>query len=438
MFITLLVDALPDFRVGIAPGLSAKNLYLYTLCIVIGGRAVMNPYGLRFVDLHVHIPFLAAILYAFVTLAISSMFDPTYDTLRGMMSLKNKMIDLYLLMFIFRSLVSTRDDFIWLIRAVVVIMFISSFLTLIDFLNVPDLGVVGTYKGRIEGPVGGANQYGALLAFILPISICTMPRKSGLARWLWRIGILVTVILLIGTGSRGAYVGMVAGSAAAVYYMRDYVNLRTVSRTAMSALGIVIVLVVGYLLVNPDFLLNLVDKSTTGNLETASSGRWAIWGAALGVMLEGPYSFLVGYGWNSFESSGVWKSAHSVYINRFFEAGLIGLVILIILIWNIVQGSRSCLKRADEEASRLIKGFIISMFVLTIDIAFVSPAGAWSVIWILIGLMLGVQSTVPHSPNEPQKASASNDDSSEGIVHTIGSRASRTSMARTRWQGKGI
>lgn len=438
MFITLMLDALPDFRVGIGPGLSAKNLYLYSLCILIGARAVMNPYGLRFVDLHVHIPFLAAILYAFLTLAISSVYDPMYDTMRGLASLKNKMIDLYLLMFIFRFLVSSRDDFIWLIKAVVVMMFVSAFLTLIDFVNMPDLGIVGTYKGRIEGPIGGANQYGSLLAFLLPISIGTMPRKPGFARWFWRIGILITVILLIGTGSRGAYVGMIAGSAAAVVYMRDYVDLRTVARMTISALGMATVLIIAYLMLNPDFLVNLVEKSTTGDLETASSGRWAIWGAALGVMLEVPYTFLVGYGWNSFESSGIWKSAHSVYFNHFFEVGIIGLAIFIILIRNIVQRSRACLKRADDEASILTKSFVISMFVLAIDIIFVTPSAAWSVMWILIGLMLGLQSTLPHGQSDTQNASANNDDLSKGSLQTIGSQVPRTSIAQTRWQGTGI
>jgi O-antigen ligase len=394
MFITLLVDSIPGMGLGIAPGLSAKNLYLYILCLFIGARAVMDPYGLRFADLNVHIPFLIIIGYAFMTLAISSVFDPTYDTLRGITTLKNKQVDLYLLMFIFAYLVSHRDDFLWLIRTVVVVMFISSFVTIIDFLNIPDLGIVGTHKGRIEGPIGSANQYGTLLAFMLPISIATVPKDRLLARWLWRLGILISAVLLIGTGSRGAYVAIVAGSVAGAFFLRDYLDFRVVARVAIASILTAVLLIAAFLVFNPDFLLNLFEKTATGDLETASSGRWAIWGAAFGVMLEAPYSFVVGYGWNTFDSSGIWKSAHSEYVNRYFETGIVGLVAFVFLLWTIIVTARKNLRRADGMTRKLLLAFVFAMFMLSVNVVFVMPYTAWSIIWIIIGLMLGLQATV--------------------------------------------
>lgn len=401
MFITLLVDSVPGMGLGIAPGLSAKNLYLYMLCLFIGARAVMDPYGLRFADLNVHIPFLVIIGYAFITLAISSVFDPTYNTLRGITTLKNKQVDLYLLMFIFAYLVSHRDDFVWLIRAVVVVIFISSFVTIIDFLNIPDLGLVGTHKGRIEGPIGSANQYGTLLAFMLPISIATMPEHRPIARWLWRLGILTSAVLLIGTGSRGAYVAIVAGSVAGAIFLRDYLDFRVVARVAIGSILTAILLVIAFLVFNPAFLLNLFEKTATGDLETASSGRWAIWGAAFGVMLEAPYSFVVGYGWNTFDNSGIWKSAHSEYVNRYFETGIVGLVAFIFLLWTIIVTARKNLRRAEGITRKLLLAFVFAMFMLSVNVVFVMPYTAWSIIWIIIGLMLGLQATVGAQSPEP-------------------------------------
>ena len=251
-------------------------------------------------------PFLIIIGYAFLTLAISSIFDPTYSTFQAIKTLKNRELDLYLLMFIFAYLLSYRQDFLRLIRVFMAVMFISSFITLIDFLNIPDLGIVGTYRGRIEGPIGAANQYGTLLAFLLPLSIATMPDRRPVARLLWRLGILTFAILLIGTGSRGAFVAIISGSMAAVFYLREYMDLRVVARVAIAGLLTVIVLISAFLVFNPEFLQSLFDKTATGDLESASSGRWAIWGAAFGVMLECTFTpFLVGYGWNTFDTSGI-------------------------------------------------------------------------------------------------------------------------------------
>lgn len=398
MFISLLIDSIPGMGLGIAPGLSVKNLYLYTLCIYIGARAVMNPYGLRFSDLNVHIPFLIIILYAFFTLAISSAFDPTYDTLKAIRTLKNKQIDLYLLMFIFAYLVSHRDDFLWLVRAVIVTLFIASFITLIDFLNIPDLGLVGTHRGRIEGPIGSANQYGTLLAFMLPISIALTPRDKFTRRLLWRLGILTCAILLIGTGSRGAYVAVVAGSIAAIYYLRDYLDLKVVGRVGAGSVATVVILVTAYFIFNPQFFLNLFEKTATGDLETASSGRWAIWSAAFGVMREAPYSFVVGYGWNTFDNSGIWKSAHSEYVNRYFETGVLGVIAFAYLLWAIIGNAKSHLLAADGVSRGLLISFIFSMFILCINIVFVMPYTAWSMIWVITGLMMGLQATLPAAP----------------------------------------
>jgi O-antigen ligase len=395
MFLSMMIDAIPGLGLAIAPGLSAKNLYLYSLCVFIAARAVLSPAGLRFVDLHVHIPFLLLIAYATFTLALSSVFTPTYDEFQGLKSLKNKLVDLYLFMFVFRYLVVAREDYVWLLRTIVVLMFLASFVTLIDFLNVPDLGIVGTHKGRIEGPIGSANQYGALLAFLLPISIATMPAAGDKGRWIWYFGIMVTAVLLIGTGSRGAYFSTVAGSAIAVYLLRDQLDLRKVLRMGMISAGVVTALFAAYAALNPDFVMVLIEKSTTGDLETASSGRWAIWGAAFGVMLESPISFLVGYGWNTFETSGIWKSAHSEYVNRFFELGIVGLAIFVTLILSIIFRARRVLRTPNFSAPKLLTGFVVAMCILTVDIAFVMPFNAWTTIWITVGLMLGIQATEP-------------------------------------------
>ena len=77
MFIVLMIDNMPGMGIGFAMGLSAKNLYLYTLIVLIGMRAVTKPSGVRFVDLDVHVPYLLLLMYATLTWALLSIADPT-------------------------------------------------------------------------------------------------------------------------------------------------------------------------------------------------------------------------------------------------------------------------------------------------------------------------------------------------------------------------
>ena len=395
MFVVLFLDAIPGFGIGIIRGLSAQNLYLYLLSLFIVARAVANPNGMRFVDLDIHIPFLSAMLYASLTLVVSGMFDPTYNEMRGIVAFKNRLLDLYLLFIVSRYFVSSYEDFLWLIRSIVVILFVFAFVTLLEFLGVVDIGIIGTFKGRIEGPFGDANQFGATLAFMLPVAIATMPARSTFIRGLWRLGVLTMILLLLGTGSRGAYVGVIAGSIISAVYLRDHLDMRTVGKIAAAGLAVLIVLGLGLAFFKAELVTQIMEKSTTGDIETASSGRWAIWSAALGVMLEAPYSFLVGYGWNTFETSGIWKSAHSEYVNWYFETGLIGLGIFVVLMLLIIRRTRVSLAGIAGPARRPIIGFAVGMIILAIDIAFVQVYNSWSIIWVVIGLTAGLQATAP-------------------------------------------
>ena len=171
--------------------------------------------------------------------------------------------------------------------------------------------------------------------------------------------------------------------------------MRTVGKIAAAGLAVLVVLGLGLAFFKAELVTQIMEKSTTGDIETASSGRWAIWSAALGVMLEAPYSFLVGYGWNTFETSGIWKSAHSEYVNWYFETGLIGLGIFVVLMLLIIRRTRVSLAGIAGPARRPIIGFAVGMIILAIDIAFVQVYNSWSIIWVVIGLTAGLQATAP-------------------------------------------
>jgi len=271
---------------------------------------------------------------------------------------------------------------------------VTSFITLIDYLNIPDLGIIGAHQGRIEGPIGAANQYGALLAFLIPVTIACMPAEQARAgRWFWQVGVLVSAILLIATGSRGAFLSVIVGSFVGVIYLRNYLDVRQVLRFAAIAFLIAILLFAAFAILNFEFLMQRFEKTASESLGIASSGRVDLWRAAILIMLEWPMSFIVGYGWNAFESSGMWKSLHNEYLDRWYEMGVIGLALYIAVLRVMVARVRRSLENMPDEIRRIMIGYTFGMMMTFVNLFFVAIPDPWTVIWIITGLIMGLQAT---------------------------------------------
>jgi O-antigen ligase len=244
----------------------------------------------------------------------------------------------------------------------------------------------------VEGPIGAANQYGALLVFLLPIMISLTPRPGERLRIFWLVMVLASIILLVATGSRGAYVALVAGAALATVYLREYLNPRLILRGM--ALGSLCALVaVGFVMFTSDAVFyEVTRKSAAEGLEEVSSGRTDIWVAAYRVMLEWPLSYLVGYGWNSYESSGIWKAAHSVYVDTWYELGIVGLLLLLWLHLRIVIRTRSAIANAPAPEARVMTGYLYGFMGLLIAMVFVEIPIPATFVWMITGAVAGLQS----------------------------------------------
>ena len=406
MFVILMIDNMPGMGVGIGLGISMKNLFLYFFIMLISVRAALTPGQLTFADLDVHLPFLFLMAYAALTWGILSAIDPTYGIMRGVVTFKSRLVDLYLFMFAFRYGVDSKEDYMWLIRMILITLMISSFVALIDFLNIPDLGIFGTYEGRLEGPIGEANQYGALLAFLIPVSISVMPQFTGrVTKWIWGFGIVITAILLIATGSRGALFALIVGSTVGVAYLRRYLDMKKVVIYAGIAFAVLTFLIILLILSNAGVLLEIINRSSSGGMDTASSGRLSIWTAALSVMAEWPLSFLVGYGWSSYEVSGIWKAAHNEYLDRWFELGIPGLLAYIVLLGTVISRAKSAIDNVSQNVGRILIGYVFGMLIIVINIFFVAIPDPWTVIWIITGLVMGLQA-VEQSLDSTQSSSS--------------------------------
>ena len=392
MFLVLFVDTTLGLKLGLGMGLSVKNLYLYALCMLLAIDAAMKPGDIKLTDFDIQAPFLVLLAYAGVTWVMKSTFDPAYEPMRSMVTLKNQLVDLYLFFILFRFGPRTRADFMWLLRSVVGVLAASSILTIVDFLDMPNLGIVGTFKGRVEGPIGAANQYGALLVFLLPVMIGLMPRPGERWRVFWMVTILASIVLLVATGSRGAYVALITGSMMATFYLRNYLSSRAIMRGLVLGLIGTVVAVVIVMLTSDDVFFEVIRKTGEEDASKVSSGRLDIWTAAFRVMLEWPLSYVVGYGWNSYESSGIWKAAHSVYFDAWYELGIIGLLTLLWLYYRVISRTRAHIPGAGPDEARVLKGYLFGFFGLLVAMVFVQIPEPSTIVWMITGLVVGLQS----------------------------------------------
>ena len=399
LFLIVLLDSLPNIGLGIGLGLSAMNLFLYFLLVLIAIRTVVGIKGIKFTELDVHLPFLLLMGYAGLTWAILGIFEPSYSAFQGAIAFKNQLLDLFLLMVIFRYGVESQEDFVWLIRAAMMTVFISSIVVLIDFLNIPNLDFFGTHKGRAEGIVGEPNQYGALLAFCLPIAVAVMPRnRSTILYWVWRVAMFSSVAMLISTGSRGAYLAVFGGYVAGAIYLRHYLNMKQVFQYSVATMAVVSILTLGLILYYPDLLTGRFEDTVSGSLDTASAGRVQIWAATARVMLEWPYSLFVGYGWNSAEFSGIWKSAHNEYLDRLYELGFLGLILFITLLVCVITRVKKVLRTTQDTYRPILIGYTFGMLSVTVAIFFVALSNTWSFVWAITGMVMGLQARLRETP----------------------------------------
>jgi hypothetical protein len=116
MFFLLFADTALGVGLGVGLGLSVKNLYLYGLCGLLLVDAALRPGGFRFSDLDIQVPFLLLILYAVITWSVKTMVDPGYSAMRGGITLKNQLVDLYLFFLVFRFGLSGLADYQWMLN----------------------------------------------------------------------------------------------------------------------------------------------------------------------------------------------------------------------------------------------------------------------------------------------------------------------------------
>ena len=141
-----------------------------------------------------------------------------YSGFESFIALKGQLIDLFLFLLVYLYGPKDFAGAINLLRWLITIFVIVNLITMIDALNIPDLGIIMDREdGRLAGPVKEVNQYGAVLIFIIPLTAGLAISSTGWLRRMFAFGTLVAFVLLGLTVSRGSFLGLIIGGLLALY-----------------------------------------------------------------------------------------------------------------------------------------------------------------------------------------------------------------------------
>lgn len=391
LYILSAAEATFELSLGVGSGLSATNLLLYGLIFAILVRAVLTNTDIQIPLLGIHVAFGLFVSYAVLSWILNSLFDPTYRVLTGLMALKNEMTDnmLYLIVFFFgvNNYDEAKKIFLFALRLVA----IMSLLTVVDWFAIVDLGVMEQdMDGRVRGPIGESNQYGAFMVFFVPLFAAMAFGSRGVARIFWWFIFLCGFGLLISTGSRGAYVGVLVGIMAGLKFISPYFDKRKLKRTSLQVGAVLLVIAIGIAVTNIDLVTERFEQSTSTNVDELSSGRTTIWWATLMVQAEEPFTFIYGNGWNSHEHSGIWRSAHNTYLLILYELGIVGLILFFLLLASVIKQVRVLVMRTEGKEQILMSGVAFGLFGVIATITFVDLYSPWFYIWSFLAMSLRI------------------------------------------------
>jgi hypothetical protein len=392
LFFVLFASRTLNFDLSLAPGLSVKNAFLYLIFGALAiDAALTRRYKLELMP--VLVPFALYVYYAvFTWVVVLLLLDyQDYSARLTMISLKSGVVDHLLVLLIFFYGTRTASQGIWVIRNMLWLIILGNVITVVDALNIPDLGLIELRAdGRVGGPIGSSNEYAAFLAAFLPAIFALLWSERGVKRAVVAAGAIFSFLAFLMAVSRGAIVGLLAGSVVGAFYMREFIPVRIMIRAGMAAVLCAIIAVIGMFVTGEygELLLDRFAQFNAGTINTVSSGRTMIWLRALESMAENPVTFVTGYGWDAYNAFYFRYAAHNTYLNILFDLGLIGLGLILLAVFNVLRTARSALRFAGPNNRRMLMAFIFGFLSLLAALSFGALHTSWLYVWAFVGISL--------------------------------------------------
>jgi O-antigen ligase len=377
--------------VGLAPGLSLKNLVVYAGLATLLVRGLLTE-TLRFEIRELHTACLLLLLYATLTWLVASYVIryENYNVLQNGILLKTIQLDYYAMFLVSFLAIRNLSEADLAMRLVTLASSLPQILTLTEVAGITSLGVSPVRDdGRVDGALGEANMYAAYIAFFLPTYIVRAVDDRRVWRLAWLGSIVLAVVVMLLTVSRGGILGLMVGAVISAVMFRRQIPVGRI--LTIGAIGLSLAIVALFAL-NTGFRSLVMDRmlaeSTQADIGIATSGRTDFWVDALKVMAAQPITFLTGYGWRVYWSLPFQYSPHNSYLNYWFNLGLPGLLLFSYPFVLMVRRAAQAARQASTQARNLMIGFVFGVVSMCVAVFFVELYYPWFYIWFYMGLVM--------------------------------------------------
>ena len=178
----LATDAL-NMDLSLMPGVSAKNLIIYLIAVVLALRMVVSRSSITAAG-QMQGAFIVQIGYAIVTWLIAALLIryPYYDMAASGIKLKSGLIDHYIFFLVFLFGVHNTEDAMKVIKGLLIGALLANIITILDAAGIISLGFRIREDGRTSGAIGESNQYAAFIILFLPGTIAAAVASHGFRR----------------------------------------------------------------------------------------------------------------------------------------------------------------------------------------------------------------------------------------------------------------
>lgn len=393
LFFVLFAGRTLGLDLSLAPGLSVKNAFLYLIFGILAIETALTR-GRKLEALPVLAPFALYVLYAiFSWVTVLLLLDyPAYSLRATLISLKAGPVEGLLVLLIFFYGLSDRRRAIWLLAAMTWTVIVGNLVTVVDTLDMPDLGLIGEGEpGRTGGPIGHPNEFAAFVAMFVPAMVALIWTSSGFKRWLAIAGLFVSGVAFLMAVSRGAIVGLAIGAVGGAYFLRKLIPARMLVSGAAATVVVAGVFVAVAFVMGQGELLVERFKLFAGSGYDASSGRTVIWGNAIASMMEKPITFITGYGWHAYETSLDFHFAtHNEYLNILYNLGAVGLGLFLLSLLNAFVIARTAIANADAATRPFLFAFVFGFLSLLVTLVFSELYSTWLFAWAFVGISMRI------------------------------------------------
>lgn len=231
--------------------------------------------------------------------------------------------------------------------------------------------------------------------------------NSILKKTLCFVNIVVSILVVLLTGSRGGFVGLVV-----LFSMLLFVKTSLIKFSQKILLGLIcIILVLANInLINVERYKSLLDLDKDYNM-TDEFGRKAVWKKGISIMFNHPITGVgvtcfpeaLGYYRSEEEITPRWQAAHNSFVQIGAETGIVGLIIFCLLTFRSIKIFRQTGKYAENSQLRLIGDAAAFGFIAQV-VCTIFLSQAYSVYWVFFIALSAVlsQRTERFEPDEPK------------------------------------